>query len=68
MMHLEIMVGKIVKQDVREWYPSTTAPLLPTMPDGLGFLCFGMCYGSFTTLSRTPNGVSNKHSCSDHIF
>ena len=40
-MHLAIMVGKFVKQDVREWYPSTTGPLLPTMIDGLGILCLG---------------------------
>ena len=34
-MYLEVMVGKFVKQDVREWCPSTTGPLLPTMTDSL---------------------------------
>ena len=29
------MVGKFVKQDVREWYPSTAGPLLSTMTDSL---------------------------------
>ena len=28
-------MGKFVKQDVREWCPSTTGPLLPTMTDSL---------------------------------
>ena len=28
-------VGTFVKQDVREWCPSTTGPLLPTMTDSL---------------------------------
>ena len=30
-MYLAVMVGKFVKQIVREWCPSTTGPLLPTM-------------------------------------
>ena len=51
-MHPAIMVGKFGKRDVREWYPSTTGPLLPTMTDGLGILCLGMRYQSLTTLSR----------------
>ena len=34
-MHLAIMVGKFVKQGVREWYHSTSGPLLPTMTDSL---------------------------------
>ena len=36
-MYLAVMVGKFVKQDVREWCPSTTGPLLPTMTDS-GYL------------------------------
>ena len=28
-------MGKFVKQDVREWCPSTAEPLLPTMTDSL---------------------------------
>ena len=32
-MYLAVMVGKFVKQVVREWCPSTTGPLLPTMTD-----------------------------------
>ena len=34
-MYVAVMVGKIVKQVVREWYPSTTGPLLPTMTSSL---------------------------------
>jgi hypothetical protein len=55
-MCLAIVVGELVKQDVREWYPTTTGPLLPTMTDALGILCLGMCYQSFTTFSFAPNG------------
>ena len=28
-------MGKFIKEDVREWFPSTTGPLLPTMTDSL---------------------------------
>ena len=34
-MYLAVMVGKFVKQVVREWCPSTTGPLLLTMADSL---------------------------------
>ena len=34
-MCLAVMVGKFVKQVVREWCPSTTGPLLPTMTNSL---------------------------------
>ena len=34
-MYLAVMVGEFVKQDVREWCPSTAGPLLPTMTDSL---------------------------------
>ena len=34
----------------------------------LGNLCLGMCYRRFTILLGVPNGVSNEHSCSAHIF
>ena len=34
-MYLAVMVGKFVKQIVREWCPSTKGPLLPTMTDSL---------------------------------
>ena len=34
-MYLAVMVGKFVKQVVREWCSSTTGPLLPTMTDSL---------------------------------
>jgi hypothetical protein len=34
-MYLAVMVGKFVNQVVREWCPSTTGPLLPTMTDSL---------------------------------
>ena len=37
-MYLVIMVGKFVKQVVREWCPSTTGPLLPTMTEWAGYL------------------------------
>ena len=60
-MYLAVMVGKFVKQVVREWCPSTTGPLLSTMTDGLGILCLGTRYRHFTILSRAPNGVSNEH-------
>ena len=66
-MHLAVMVGKFVKQHARKWYPSTTGPLLPTVTDGLGILCLGMCCQRFTILSRAPNGMSNEHSHSDRI-
>ena len=29
------MVGNLVKQEVMEWCPSTTGPLLPTMTDSV---------------------------------
>ena len=35
MLYLAVMVGKIIEQDLREWCPSTTGPLLPTMTDSL---------------------------------
>ena len=34
-MHLAVMVGKFAKQDLKEWCPSTTGPLLPTVTDSL---------------------------------
>ena len=34
-MHLAVLVGKFVKRDVRERFPSTTGPLLPIMTDSL---------------------------------
>ena len=34
-MYLAAMVGRFVKQVVREWCPSTTGPLLPTITDSL---------------------------------
>ena len=34
-MHLAIMVGKFVKQDVRDWCPSATGPLLLSMTASL---------------------------------
>ena len=34
-MHLAMIVGKFVKQDGREWCPSTTGPLLPTITHSL---------------------------------
>ena len=34
-MYLAVMVGKCVKQVVREWCPSTTGPLLPTITDSV---------------------------------
>ena len=34
-MCVATMVGKFVKQGVKEWYPSTVGPLLPTMIDSL---------------------------------
>ena len=37
-MHLAVMVGKFVKQVVREWCPSTTGPLLPIMIEWAGYL------------------------------
>ena len=66
-MYLAVMVGKFVKQHVREWYPSTTGPLLRTVTDGLGILCLRTCYHRFTILSRAPNGLCNEHSRSDRI-
>ena len=37
-MYLAVMVGKFVKQVVREWCPSTTGPLLPTMTEWAAYL------------------------------
>ena len=37
-MYLAVLVGKFVKQVVREWCPSTTGPLLPTMTEWAGCL------------------------------
>ena len=34
-MYLAVLVGKFVKQVVREWCLSTTRPLLPSMTDSL---------------------------------
>ena len=49
-MYPAVMVGKFVKRVVREWCPSTTGPLLPTMTDSLLPLA-GRCYTSGTTSS-----------------
>ena len=38
MVYVAVMVGKFVKQVVREWCPSTTGPLLPTMIEWAGYL------------------------------
>ena len=35
MMYLAVMVGKFVICNLREWCPSTTGPLLPTITDSL---------------------------------
>ena len=35
MSYFAAMVGKFVKQVVREWCPGTAGPLLPTMTDSL---------------------------------
>ena len=43
-MYLAGMVGKFAKQVVREWCPSTTGPLLPTMTDSLLALGWGVLY------------------------
>ena len=32
-MYVAVIVGKFVKQVMKEWCPSTTGPLLPTMTD-----------------------------------
>ena len=40
-MYLAVMVGKFVKRVVREWCPSTTGPLLPTMTEWAGYLVPG---------------------------
>ena len=37
-MYLAVLVGKFVKEDVTEWCPSTTGPLLPTMIEWAGYL------------------------------
>ena len=53
-MYLAVMVAKIVKQDVREWCPSTRGPLhCPPL-----ILCLhlaGRCYTSGTTLVSCPS-------------
>ena len=59
-MHLAVMVGKFVRQVVREWCPSATGPLLPAVTEWAGYLVPGD-----VILSRAPNGVSNEHSRSD---
>ena len=51
-MYLAVMVGEFVKRVVREWCPSTTGPLLPTMTDTLPLP--GRCYTSGTTLLPVP--------------
>ena len=73
MIHLSVMVGKFVKQDAREFCPSTTAPLLSTMADSLLASGREVPYDNIytlvsLTLLRTPNGVSTEHTCSDRIF
>ena len=47
-MHLSKIVGKFEKQDVREWYPSTTGPTFTTYVH-----LVGRCYtsGSLVKLS-----------------
>ena len=35
MVYIAVMVGKSVQRDLREWYPSTTGPLLPTRTSSL---------------------------------
>ena len=53
-MYLAVMVGTFVKQVVREWCPSTTGPLLPTMTDSL-HASGRRCYTSGTTLVSCPS-------------
>ena len=37
-MYRAMLVGKFVAQVVREWCPSTTRPLLPTMTEWAGYV------------------------------
>ena len=67
-MYLAVMAGKFVKQDVREWCPSTTGPLLPTMIEWAGYLVpRDVSLPFHNIVARAPNGVSNEHSRSDRI-
>ena len=45
------------------WRPPSLCAL-----NGLGVLCLGMCCRLLAISSRAPNGVSNEHFRSDHIF
>ena len=65
-MYLAVMVGKFVKQVVREWCPSTTGPLLPTMTEWAGYLVpWDVLLPFHNIVARAPNGVSNEHCRSD---
>ena len=56
-MYLAVLVGKFVKQVVREWYPSTPGPLLPTMG---GALCAVLVLCPRCTKSRLFS-TTNSH-------
>ena len=43
-MYHAVMVGKYVKHVVREWHPSATGPLPPTMTDSLLALGWEVLY------------------------
>ena len=57
-MYLVVMVGKFAKQAVREWCPSTTGPLLPTITDSL-LAPARMAHHVFRRVPCTVDRVSN---------
>ena len=57
-MYLAVMVGNFAKQVVREWCPSTTGPLLPTMIEWAGYLVpRDVCLPFHNLVARTERCV-----------
>ena len=53
-MYPAVMMGTFVKQIVREWCPSTTGPLLPTMTEWAGYLVPGDVLPPFHNIVVRP--------------
>ena len=62
-MCLAVMVGKCVKQVAREWCPSTTGPLLPTMTDSLPALGREVLYKRMHHFSQEQEGPQARGAC-----
>ena len=68
-MDLAVMVGTFVMQVVREWCPSTTRPLLPTITEWVGYVVPGGVLPPFHTIvARTERRVQRTLPCGPYSF